>query len=395
VGQVAAKPGEALTGVEVAAFADPNWSDGSGEYAATIAWGDGTVSLGTVVGSNGVFEVLGNHTYAAAGTYPIEVELSQGWNTFYLFALGVLPAQAPAPPPAPAAQLLPRVGIDKTKDYKPLTGRGGGFYWPVTWKLEKAGDGGRDQGSDQANLIIQHVVIELDLANLKGDRLTLGQLFPESVYKSFKENGFVRDDYTLDYYELWTVAPGGNIAVPSATLPQNIIRATTGIQGFAKTPSSYNDVFQLLRWSTAGYNDNGSAKAPNSTKGSAVMWGEVWYVDAHSQQSAIDDWKFQDYGKTPTPAGGLVARPTSTAGGRPDMNKVLDGLQKANQLSSPVIHYIKVNWAGWNPAKDEFNNTNPIRWWVGPLADLNVKAYEQGGTAAKGTPGFMVPDKAP
>ncbi len=48
----------------VATFTDSNTSDTAGNFTASIAWGDGTTTTGTVSGSNGSFAVAGGHTYA-------------------------------------------------------------------------------------------------------------------------------------------------------------------------------------------------------------------------------------------------------------------------------------------------------------------------------------------
>jgi hypothetical protein len=66
-----------LTGTEglpsngnVATFTD-TYSNFPGNYAATINWGDGAVTAGTVVTTGpGAFAVTGSHTYAEEGTYP-------------------------------------------------------------------------------------------------------------------------------------------------------------------------------------------------------------------------------------------------------------------------------------------------------------------------------------
>ncbi|EWT01166.1 endonuclease/exonuclease/phosphatase [Intrasporangium oryzae NRRL B-24470] len=47
-------------------------------HTATIAWGDGTTSAGTVDGSTRT--VTGTHTYATAGLYPVTVSVSDGWG---------------------------------------------------------------------------------------------------------------------------------------------------------------------------------------------------------------------------------------------------------------------------------------------------------------------------
>lgn len=68
--------GAAVTGTEgapfngtVATFTDPDASSTASEYSATISWGDGSSSAGTVSGPNGgQFTVTGSHTYAEEGT---------------------------------------------------------------------------------------------------------------------------------------------------------------------------------------------------------------------------------------------------------------------------------------------------------------------------------------
>jgi hypothetical protein len=60
--------------VATASDADPA-STGS-EYEATIEWGDGESSTGTVSGTGGSFEVTGSHTYADEGSFPVKVTLT-------------------------------------------------------------------------------------------------------------------------------------------------------------------------------------------------------------------------------------------------------------------------------------------------------------------------------
>jgi hypothetical protein len=64
----AATEGQALgPGTTIATFADSNLSNTASSFTATIDWGDGTTTAGTVTGSNGSFTVQGNHTYADEG----------------------------------------------------------------------------------------------------------------------------------------------------------------------------------------------------------------------------------------------------------------------------------------------------------------------------------------
>jgi hypothetical protein len=67
-------PGTAFSGA-VASFTDSD-SNGTSEFQAVIAWGDGTASAGTVsANGSGGFTVSGTHTYAAEGNYRILVRI--------------------------------------------------------------------------------------------------------------------------------------------------------------------------------------------------------------------------------------------------------------------------------------------------------------------------------
>jgi hypothetical protein len=60
----------------VATFADANPTATADRFVATVYWGDGRVSRGTVAGSNGQFTVVGRHRYAATGRYAVRVDVT-------------------------------------------------------------------------------------------------------------------------------------------------------------------------------------------------------------------------------------------------------------------------------------------------------------------------------
>lgn len=63
----------------VATFTDADPNARPGDYAATIAWGDGTRSGGTVRRApDGTFEVRGRHTYFRAKTFRVVVRITDG-----------------------------------------------------------------------------------------------------------------------------------------------------------------------------------------------------------------------------------------------------------------------------------------------------------------------------
>jgi hypothetical protein len=76
--------GVGLTGTEgsttgtatVATFTDANPNATVSDFAATINWGDGTSTAGTVVAQNGSFAVEGAHTYAHDGQYTVGVSVN-------------------------------------------------------------------------------------------------------------------------------------------------------------------------------------------------------------------------------------------------------------------------------------------------------------------------------
>ena len=75
---VTAVEGQSFT-TAVATFTDTGGAENATQdYSATIDWGDGTTSTGTISGpdQNGVFSVAGTQTYAEAGSYTITVTLT-------------------------------------------------------------------------------------------------------------------------------------------------------------------------------------------------------------------------------------------------------------------------------------------------------------------------------
>ena len=71
---VSATEGNAVTAT-VATFTDANPLATTADFTATITWGDGTTSDGTIAEKNGVFSVTGTHTYAEDGSDLIGVTI--------------------------------------------------------------------------------------------------------------------------------------------------------------------------------------------------------------------------------------------------------------------------------------------------------------------------------
>jgi PKD repeat protein len=60
----------------VATFSDADTSKLPVDFTATIDWGDGVQSVGTIVGGTGSFAVTGVHTYADEGTFSVTVTVT-------------------------------------------------------------------------------------------------------------------------------------------------------------------------------------------------------------------------------------------------------------------------------------------------------------------------------
>ena len=65
----------------VASLSDLNAVTPGNGFSASIAWGDGTTTAGTIVGAAGSFSVDGQHTFAGEGPYVVRVSIADGGGT--------------------------------------------------------------------------------------------------------------------------------------------------------------------------------------------------------------------------------------------------------------------------------------------------------------------------
>jgi hypothetical protein len=72
---VAATEGQAFTG-QVATFTDADTNATVADYSASVSWGDGATSIGTIAGGSGSFTVTGSHTYLEEGSKPVAVTIT-------------------------------------------------------------------------------------------------------------------------------------------------------------------------------------------------------------------------------------------------------------------------------------------------------------------------------
>jgi hypothetical protein len=79
---VAAVAGQAFTNAVVATVTDSDTNASPAGFSATIDWGDGTTSNGTVASTGtGSFFILAGHTYATAGSFTIGLAVTGPGNT--------------------------------------------------------------------------------------------------------------------------------------------------------------------------------------------------------------------------------------------------------------------------------------------------------------------------
>jgi hypothetical protein len=111
--------GTSFTGV-VATFSDAP-SDPANDFKASIAWGDGHTSKGTIKAqTGGGFTVTGTHKYAAAGTFTISVTITDiGSSVTTVTSTAVVGKKSsrsagnPTPSPAGGAPLVGDTGADQ------------------------------------------------------------------------------------------------------------------------------------------------------------------------------------------------------------------------------------------------------------------------------------------
>jgi hypothetical protein len=72
---ISSTEGQSFSG-SVATFTDTNPAAVAADFTASIDWGDGTTTTGSVAGGNGTFTVSGSHTYADEGSYTTSVTLT-------------------------------------------------------------------------------------------------------------------------------------------------------------------------------------------------------------------------------------------------------------------------------------------------------------------------------
>src|SRR5207244_645063 len=82
----------------VASFTDGNRSPDLADFSATIAWGDGMTSAGSITANGtGGFDVSGTHTYTALGTFTVTVTIHDAGGSSAVAHSKAVVASGPSP----------------------------------------------------------------------------------------------------------------------------------------------------------------------------------------------------------------------------------------------------------------------------------------------------------
>jgi hypothetical protein len=144
---IASNEGVPFAGV-VATFTDTNVQNGSGDFTATITWGDGTSAEGTVAGGNGAFTVTAAHNYIDEDVFDFQVTVvddGPGTATGTANAVATIAetdALTGSSTDLIVTELVPFSGVVATFTDANVLNIPGDFTATITW-----GDGGTSAGT--------------------------------------------------------------------------------------------------------------------------------------------------------------------------------------------------------------------------------------------------------
>jgi hypothetical protein len=111
--------GVATGSAGVGAFTDADPGGTVSDYTASINWGDGTTTTGTVAVGTGNFKVSGSHTYAATGSYAIKTTVKDAGG-----ATTTIKSTAKIGPPPVVTRLSPKTGTHTGSTVVTILGSG-------------------------------------------------------------------------------------------------------------------------------------------------------------------------------------------------------------------------------------------------------------------------------
>jgi uncharacterized repeat protein (TIGR03803 family) len=99
---------------QVATFIDRTTAFTANTYSASINWGDGAVTAGTITGGNGSFQVYGKHKYTQGTTYPVDVTIGSladsTHRSGYAWSNATLTGVATRQPPFAQSHIIGELG---------------------------------------------------------------------------------------------------------------------------------------------------------------------------------------------------------------------------------------------------------------------------------------------
>jgi hypothetical protein len=100
-----------------ATFTDPGSPDPASSFSATIDWGDGTITPGTVVGAAGSYSVTGSHAYADEGTHNVVTTFSENSDPGFTISITSTATVTEADTFTGGAIVIPPAGLVEGQSY--------------------------------------------------------------------------------------------------------------------------------------------------------------------------------------------------------------------------------------------------------------------------------------
>ncbi len=287
----------------VATFTEPDLSAHAAQYRASIDWGDGSATSGTVSGpTGGPFTVNGTHTYVEEGTAPVKVTITDNVNSSnQASATGVaVIADAPlsascatptvstksfngpvatftdANPFAPVSDFTATIDWgDGTTSPGTVSGPTGGPFTvsgshvyatdgPHTIKVHIVDDGGSTADTGDCSVVVYtpstFAIGDRNSAN--GTHVTfwaaqwwkLNSLSGGAAPASFK--GFALSPATPSCGTNWTTGPGNSPHPPAGPLPEFMGVIVTSSVSKSGSQISGNTVHMVVVHTNPGYSNN-------------------------------------------------------------------------------------------------------------------------------------------
>jgi hypothetical protein len=214
----------ASTTVNVATFTDPGGAEASGDYSATIDWGDNHSTTGTIspADANGVFTVSGTHLYVEEGTYTASVIISHESALPVTLSTTAKVSDPSVDPTAAAGTIPATAGTSVTANVATFTDPGGpevvgDYSATIVW-----GDGHTLPGT-------------ISPADSHG-------VFTVSGMNTYANSGTFTATVTITHEAALAVAVSDTVNVVSASGPTNVTQDVS----FSRTGMHYNSALRVF-----------------------------------------------------------------------------------------------------------------------------------------------------